>query len=78
MALPFESSAFFFFFCRRKTLNPHRNRLTDEKNRLVVAKRKGVGERYIGSFGLANANYIDKQQGTKFYCKAQGPVFNIL
>ena len=34
----------------------NRNRLTDIENRLVVAKRK-TGEGWIGSLGLADANY---------------------
>ena len=39
-----------------------RKRLTDIENKVVVAKVEGVGEGWIGSLGLADANY-DKQQG---------------
>ena len=38
----------------------NRNRLTD-RDRLVVAKGEGVGEWWIGSLRLADANYIDIQ-----------------
>ena len=34
-----------------------RNRLTDIENRLVVIKGERVGEGWIGSLGLADANY---------------------
>ena len=34
----------------------HRNRLTDIENRLMAAKGEGVGEGWIGSLRLANAN----------------------
>ena len=34
----------------------NRNRLIDIENRLVVAKGRGMGERRIGSLGLAEAN----------------------
>ena len=34
-----------------------RNRFTDIENRLVVAKEKGGGGEWIGSLGLADANY---------------------
>ena len=30
---------------------------TDSENRLVVVKGEGVGEGWIGSLGLADANY---------------------
>ena len=42
------------------------NRLTDIENRLVDAKGEAVGEGWIGSLGLADANSLykmGKQQG---------------
>ena len=37
-----------------KQKETHRHR---ERNRLVVAKGEGLGKEWIGSFGLADANY---------------------
>ena len=56
----------------------NRNRLTDLENTLVVAK--GEGEGWIGSLGLADANdyYIENGWTTRFYCRAQETIFNIL
>ena len=39
----------------------------------------GVGEGWIGSLGLADANYyIQNGYTTRSYCIAQGTIFNIL
>ena len=38
-----------------------------------------VGEGWIGSLGLADANYyIQNRYTTRSYCRAQGIIFNIL
>ena len=38
-------------------LSTKQNRLTDIDNRLVVVKGEGMGEGWIGSLRLADANY---------------------
>ena len=40
----------------------NRNRLTDIENRCADAKGKGVGEEWIGSWGLADAKYYILQK----------------
>ena len=58
----------------------NRNRLTDIENRFVIAEGNGrVGEGWIGSLGLADANYyIWNGYKTGSYCTAQGTIFNVL
>ena len=44
-----------------------------------LPKRRGMVEGWIGSLGLADANYyIQNGQTTRSYCIAQGTIFNIL
>ena len=50
----------------------NKNRVRDTENRFVVAKGEGGGEGWIGSLGLAEANYyMDKQHKMD---KQQGPI----
>ena len=44
-----------------------------------LSRGRGVEEGWIGSLGLADANYyIENGYTTRSYCRAQGTIFNIL
>jgi len=45
----------------RHTYVQNRNRLRNKKNRLVVAKARGLGERWSGRLGLADVSYYTRK-----------------
>ena len=60
-------------------MNLLQNRARHTEQTCGCQKEEGVGDGWIGSLGLADANYyIQNRKKTGSYCIAQGTIFNIL